>query len=532
MVWFKAEPNIIIRRLAADFAHSLGLLPGDSGSGGSSGAPGAQGAQGATGSMLTGVAGASGAAGVAGPAGEQGEQGATGALTPAQYVAAVNAAVTTRTILGFFLPDLGVAETTTSGRAATWANQLGTMPNWIAPTTIAEPAFNTSDPNYGGRASLTGNGTNRYMTNAYNPPAPGTVGWYNLSVRRLETWVSTKTFSQAATNRFGCRLGPKSCTAELLNPTIGAAVDFYERRTCITEELFTNSTADKLTVGPTQNTATGINTGNTDPSSLGLFATNAGASLVSGSCGSLLYTNGPLSTGEINTLRALAVQYYGPSIDQTRKIARVLTAGDSITRNANATDDNGWRYYIYQAALAANYTIDFIGTTTAGTFPDNQHMGISGYTIADLTTLLAANIGPTKQFNGWPALVMLLIGTNDVSGGTYAPGTTVAAYRALLDQVQAAEPQTRISVSTIPPQSGNPAGVAAFNAELIAEWDSFDLANPTRTLLRWDAHAALGGTYTPALMADAVHPNDAGHIALGTAAWAVIAPYLNTATTW
>lgn len=63
MVWFRADPNIIIRRLAAQFATSQGLLPGDTGTGGSSGVAGAKGANG-----VAGPAGATGATGVSGAA--------------------------------------------------------------------------------------------------------------------------------------------------------------------------------------------------------------------------------------------------------------------------------------------------------------------------------------------------------------------------------------------------------------------------------------------------------------------------------
>jgi len=86
MVWFKANPNLIIRRIAADFAASTGVLPGDSGPAGVGGALGIAGLAGALGSA--GVGGALGIAGLAGALGSAGVGGVLGIAGPAGAIGA------------------------------------------------------------------------------------------------------------------------------------------------------------------------------------------------------------------------------------------------------------------------------------------------------------------------------------------------------------------------------------------------------------------------------------------------------------
>jgi lysophospholipase L1-like esterase len=235
---------------------------------------------------------------------------------------------------------------------------------------------------------------------------------------------------------------------------------------------------------------------------------------------------------------ALLVDYYGPGIVQTRKLLRILGAGDSKMRGANATGEDGYRKYIYDAALAAGYPIDFIGTTNNGTFPDNQHMGISGNKIADCATSLAAQIGTVggaKPMNGWPGMVLLDIGTNDI--GTYdagGAGSTLASLLSLFNQIRTAEPGVQLVYMNVIPQSGNPAAIVTFNAGVPAQVASSNASFPSDPpIILVDANTAIGGpTYNAANYGDNLHPNDTGHALLGAAWWAAISSVVNTRTTY
>jgi lysophospholipase L1-like esterase len=124
-----------------------------------------------------------------------------------------------------------------------------------------------------------------------------------------------------------------------------------------------------------------------------------------------------------------------------------------------------------------------------------------------------------------------MIGTNDVA--TYSPGTWLASYTSLLNQIQAAEPGIRIVGNTVIPQLGNPANIPLMNADILSAWNTYDGANPTVPILRCDSNTAIGGpTYNVAYYGDNLHPNDAGHALLASAMLAASSSVINTLTTY
>lgn len=208
--------------------------------------------------------------------------------------------------------------------------------------------------------------------------------------------------------------------------------------------------------------------------------------------------------------------------------------GDSLTANRGATDENGWRKYIFDQAQAAGYPIHFFGKTASGTFPENRHSGISGCTIACSSAASALNFGPDGPFHELPGVVMILIGSGDIIAGA-APEEAAAAYKVyLVERFIGALPHLQaLVVSTIPPLRGDPPAAAAYNAALKEPggvWDQLEAEYGVR-LARIDAFGAMGGHYDPSLYADqSSHPNDAGYARIGAEYWRATGPLFDELT--
>lgn len=208
--------------------------------------------------------------------------------------------------------------------------------------------------------------------------------------------------------------------------------------------------------------------------------------------------------------------------------------GDSLTANRGATDENGWRKYIYDQAQQAGYPLHFFGKTASGTFPENRHSSISGCDIACSSAASALNFGPDGPFYDLPGVVMVLIGSADIINGT-DPAVAAAAYKIYLVErfIQVVPHLQAIVVATIPPLRGDPPAAAAYNAALQGPggvWDQLEIEYSVR-LARIDAFKAMGGHYDPTLYADqSSHPNDAGYARIGEEYWRGVGPLFDELT--
>ncbi len=95
----------------------------------------------------------------------------------------------------------------------------------------------------------------------------------------------------------------------------------------------------------------------------------------------------------------------------------VLPLGDSITHGYSSGDDAGYRSALFKLAVAANQKVTFIGSLSNGpatvsgqTFP-KMHEGHDGITVTGIT----AYVPPMKAFSTTPHVVLLHIGTNDMT---------------------------------------------------------------------------------------------------------------------
>ncbi|HYQ17863.1 MAG TPA: GDSL-type esterase/lipase family protein [Polyangiaceae bacterium] len=130
----------------------------------------------------------------------------------------------------------------------------------------------------------------------------------------------------------------------------------------------------------------------------------------------------------------------------------VLPLGDSITHGFNSTDDAGYRSALFKLAVAANQKVTFIGSLSNGpttvstqTFPKN-HEGHDGISVTGITDY----VPPKKAFTTAPHIVLLHIGTNDMTSNAN-PTTTASQLDTLLTNIVQAAPDALVVVAKIVP---------------------------------------------------------------------------------
>ena len=130
----------------------------------------------------------------------------------------------------------------------------------------------------------------------------------------------------------------------------------------------------------------------------------------------------------------------------------VLPLGDSITHGYNSGDDAGYRSALFKLVVAANQQVTFVGSQSNGpstvsgqTFPKN-HEGHDGITATDLS----GYVPPKKAFSSTPHVVLLHIGTNDMTSNA-DPTTTANQLDTLVTNLVQAAPDALVVVAKIVP---------------------------------------------------------------------------------
>lgn len=145
--------------------------------------------------------------------------------------------------------------------------------HWVqAGATSVQPDYNaTGGPN--SKPSVSGNGSAKYMTMAWDPAAPGTTPIWRLSIFRQNAWTSgrvliggggtgiTEVAQTGVTPELWVRNNTFQATG--IAATIGAWF--------VMIEYYSNSTSDSFRVGSTTQTGT-TNLGNLNPTAANLFA--------------------------------------------------------------------------------------------------------------------------------------------------------------------------------------------------------------------------------------------------------------------
>jgi len=213
---------------------------------------------------------------------------------------------------------------------------------------------------------------------------------------------------------------------------------------------------------------------------------------------------------------------------------KIMPLGDSITAGAGSTRNGSYRVELFRRALQARQRITFVGSDTGGpgkvdgvAFPA-AHEGHSGYTIDDgggrsgIAPLVAAAMASHR-----PNIVTLMIGTNDVDI-RLDPANAPARLGALIDTIQAADPNVLVVLAKIVPTVSNAEDVAvvAYNEAMPALVAS--RVQSGKHIVLVDMHAAFkkNPNFASDYMTDNLHPNDAGYAVMGGVWYAALGPHL------
>ncbi len=208
---------------------------------------------------------------------------------------------------------------------------------------------------------------------------------------------------------------------------------------------------------------------------------------------------------------------------------KVLPFGDSITHGLQSSDSGGYRSQLFKLVVAAGQTLTFLGSQSAGpdtvsgvTFPKN-HEGHDGYTVGPdkstygtpgLTSLI-----PSPAFSTIPDIVLLHIGTNDITSTTVA-STTSTRLDALLTTIVGVAPKALIVVAQITPVGYTSADLTSYNSKIPGIVQTH--AGQGQHMISVD----MSKMPTSDLSSDNVHPNDQGYAYMATVWYAAIKGYL------
>lgn len=134
----------------------------------------------------------------------------------------------------------------------------------------------------------------------------------------------------------------------------------------------------------------------------------------------------------------------------------ILPLGDSITHGFGSSDDAGYRSPLFKLIVAANQNVNFIGSLSNGpsnvsnkTFP-KKHEGHDGISISGITGW----VPPAKAFPSTPHIILLHIGTNDMTSNAN-PTTAANQLSTLITNLVNAAPDALIVVAKIVPLGYN-----------------------------------------------------------------------------
>lgn len=215
-------------------------------------------------------------------------------------------------------------------------------------------------------------------------------------------------------------------------------------------------------------------------------------------------------------------------------VCRIMPFGDSITAGIGSTNDNrGYRVPLYQALTAANFTIQFVGSQPGGSgiipTSNDNHEGYPGkdtdYFKIKIYTLLN---------NNPPDVILLHLGTNDISAGDVDPNDDLAL---VLDKIDEYEQDSGTTIPVIIAQIINracpPAASGCINRSQQTTTYNNNLAtfvqnrkNAGDTLILVDMENDANLVYTQGVdFADDKHPNDTGYQKMSAVWLDAVRPY-------
>jgi lysophospholipase L1-like esterase len=194
-----------------------------------------------------------------------------------------------------------------------------------------------------------------------------------------------------------------------------------------------------------------------------------------------------------------------PAQAATAKLV-LMPMGDSITDGYQSTTGNGYRGPLWNELTGEGYSLDFVGTSRAGTMSDPDNEGHDGWRIDQIAAIADASLAKYK-----PDVVTLMLGTNDL-GQNYQVSTAPARLSALVDQIGRDVPNAAILVANLIVSTNTVVAPArpAYNAAVATMVQSKQAAGKHVRLVDT-------GAITTADLFDALHPNDGGYQKLADA---------------
>jgi lysophospholipase L1-like esterase len=200
---------------------------------------------------------------------------------------------------------------------------------------------------------------------------------------------------------------------------------------------------------------------------------------------------------------------------------RIMPLGDSITYAVgDETNSGGYRGPLYAMLTSAGYSVDFVGTLSSGAIPDPNHEGHSGWRADQIRDYIT----------GWltvnpPNIVLLHIGTNDISQGEQVDGITTEIGQ-ILDDIDAYEIAHDITVTVVLARIINRndslSGLTSALNVSIASMAAARIAAGDK-LVVVDQESALS---YPGDLADIVHPNAGGYQKMAAVWFDALVPLL------
>jgi lysophospholipase L1-like esterase len=217
---------------------------------------------------------------------------------------------------------------------------------------------------------------------------------------------------------------------------------------------------------------------------------------------------------------------------------RVMPLGDSITDGCCGENTlsmgASYRLELFHLSLMNNKKLTFVGSNSSGpnmvdnvAFP-KKHEGHSGWTIADG----GGRQGLQQQIVGWlntnpPDIVTLMIGTNDVDIMLDLPNAP-KRLGTLIDTITQTTPKALVVVAQIVPTQNDAENLRdqTFNGAMPALVKGF--ADAGKHVILVDMYGAYtkNANYKTALLANGLHPSDAGYAVMANVWWDAIGTLL------
>lgn len=224
------------------------------------------------------------------------------------------------------------------------------------------------------------------------------------------------------------------------------------------------------------------------------------------------------SHNELPTTPIVTRAYTAPAAATApSKPLTVMPVGDSVTQGFGG--DFTWRYWFWKEFQRQRVSLDFVGPSEGfikgyGTRYENpkitfdtDHAALGGSQIQYHAAHIDQEMAAYR-----PDVVALELGINNLVSGNQAPGVVASELEALMNQIWADKPDTKIMLAQLTPVQANPVattGGATVNALLEQQY-----AHDSRVMLAYNRTAPTLPWDTSTFTFDGLHPNATGQTLL------------------